>query len=84
MPGVWLHPQPCVQMEKAHKCSHYRRSRDTDIPCATVLTAYLVLTPERPGFVVSVAPRVVDLRDLAPAAGAPDLHAFAVRITPHV
>ena len=56
-----------------------------------VLTAYLVLTPERPGFVVSVAARVVrrvgpvraDIaipRDLAPATGAPGLHAFAVRI----
>jgi hypothetical protein len=29
--------------------------RNIDIPCAMVLTAYCVLTPERPGFVVSVA-----------------------------
>jgi hypothetical protein len=38
-----------------------------------------VLTPERPGFVVSVAARIVDPRDLAPAAGASGLHALAVR-----
>jgi hypothetical protein len=44
-----------------------------------VLTAYCVLTPERPGFVVSVAARAVYPRDLAPATGAPGLHVFAVR-----
>ena len=51
MPGVWLHPQPCVRSERAHKRSHYRRSRNIDIPCAMVLTAYIVRAPARPAFV---------------------------------
>jgi len=28
MPGVELHPQPCVRMEEAHKQRHYRYSRN--------------------------------------------------------
>ena len=28
MPGVELHPQPGVQLRKAHQHSHYRRSRN--------------------------------------------------------
>src|SRR5262249_50269256 len=54
--------------------------KQSGIPCAMVLTAYLVLTSERPGFVVSVAARIVDPQDLAPATGAPGPHALAVRI----
>ena len=44
-----------------------------------VLTAYLVLTPERLGLVVSVAARAVYLHDLAPATRASGRHALAVR-----
>jgi hypothetical protein len=42
-----------------------------------VLTAYLVLTPERLGLVVSVAARLVP-HDLAPATWASGRHALAV------
>ena len=46
MPGVLLHPQPCVRMEEAHKRSHHRSSRNIDIPCAMVLTVSFELSPE--------------------------------------
>ena len=46
MPGVLLHPQPCVRMEEAHKHSHHRSSRNIDIPCAMVLTVSFELSPE--------------------------------------
>ncbi len=59
MPGVLLHPQPCVRMEEAHKCIHHRSSRNIDIPCAMVLTAYIVRAPVRPAF-VSPSPRARD------------------------
>jgi hypothetical protein len=61
------------------RVSHYRSAASPAFPARVVLTAYLVLTPERPGFVVSVVPQFVDPRDSAPATGAPGLHAFAVR-----
>jgi hypothetical protein len=48
------------------------------LPCATVLTAYLVLSPERPAC-LSPSPAGYRPADLAPAAGAPGPHAFAVR-----
>ena len=82
MPGVWLHPQPCVRMKKAHKHSHYRSRRNIDIPCAMVLTGYVVLAPVRPAF---VSPSFAHHRSasLAPAARAPGRHAFAVR-GPHL
>jgi hypothetical protein len=51
MPGVLLHPQPCVRVKKAHKRIHHRSSRNIDIPCAMVLTGYVVLAPVRPAFV---------------------------------
>jgi len=45
MPGVELHPQPCVRSKEAHKQSHHRCSRHIDIPCAMVLTLIFVLSP---------------------------------------
>jgi hypothetical protein len=45
-----------------------------------VSTGYIVLTPVRPGFVVTVILRDHHPQDLAPATGAPGLHAFAVRV----
>jgi hypothetical protein len=54
-------------------------SRTTGVPCAMVLTGYVVLAPVRPAF---VSPSLVPHRDanLAPATGAPGPHAFAVRL----
>ena len=78
MPGVWLHPQPCVRIWKAHKRSHRRRSRNIDIPCAMVLTGYIVRAPARPAF-VSPSPALHRSARLAPAARAPGPHAFVVR-----
>src|SRR6516164_7645165 len=43
--GALPHPQPCVRMEEAHKRSHHRSSRNIDIPCAVVITAYLRALP---------------------------------------
>jgi hypothetical protein len=91
MPGVLATPIASRPKVKRTRVSHYRSAKASAFPARVVLTAYLVLTPERPGFVVSVAPRVVrrvgpvraDIaipRNLAPATGAPGLHAFAVRV----
>jgi hypothetical protein len=79
MPGVWLHPQPCVRIKKAHKHSHHRYRRNIDIPCAMVLTAYIVRAPARPAF---VSPSLAHHRSasLAPASRAPGPHALAVRV----
>jgi len=38
-------------MGKAHERRHARFSQSTRIPCAMVLTAYVVLAPVRPAFV---------------------------------
>jgi hypothetical protein len=61
------------------RVSHHRYAETSGIPCTMVLTGYLVLTSERPGFVVSVACGSSP-QDSAPATGAPGRHAFAVRI----
>src|SRR5579871_415977 len=68
-------------MEEVHERIHHRSSRCTDIPCAMVLTGYVVLAPVRPAF---VSPSLARHRSasLAPAARAPGPHAFAVRF-PH-
>jgi len=71
MPGALLHPQPCVQMQKAHKRIHHRSSRSIDIPCAMVLTGYVVLSPVSVTLLVTVALRNVS-QDLAPAQGCQD------------
>ena len=55
MPGALPHPQPCVRMEEAHKRSHHRSSRNIDIPCAMVFTAYLRALPGVHDFLVIVA-----------------------------
>jgi hypothetical protein len=47
------------------------------------LAAYIVRTPERQGFFVSVVLRMSP-QGLAPATGAPGLHNFAVRKTAFV
>src|SRR5262249_5990327 len=54
---------------------------NTGIPCAMVLTSYVVLAPVRPAF---VSPSSADSSsaNLAPAARAPGPHVFAVRL-PH-
>ena len=51
----------------------------TDIPCAMVLTAYVVRAPARPAF---VSPSLAESRPagLTPATRASGPHAFAVRI----
>jgi hypothetical protein len=58
------------ELEKAHKHSHYRYRRNIDIPCAMVLTAYIVRAPVRPAF---VSPSLAHHRgaSLAPATRAP-------------
>ena len=90
MPGVLATPIAPRGGKKTTRAQSLQVSQNIGIPCAMVLASYLVLTPERPGFVVSVAARVVrrvgpvraDIaipRDLAPATGAPDPHDLAVR-----
>jgi hypothetical protein len=62
MPGVLLHPQPCVRMEEAHKRSHHRSSRNIDIPCAMVFTAYLRALPGVHDFLVTVTREIITSR----------------------
>src|SRR5579871_179822 len=80
-------------MRRGHASfSHYRSSHLTGIPCAMVLTAYIVRAPARPAF-VSPSPAhlstsgpkadVAICTSLAPATRAPGPHAFAVRRPAH-
>ena len=67
--GCGLHPWSA--------CNKKARGRTTGsagaagIPCAMVLTAYIVLSPVRPGFVVTVALRHISQSE-APASGRQD------------
>jgi hypothetical protein len=76
MPGVLLHPQPCVRMEEAHKRSHYRYKPNIDIPCAMVFDLLRAL----PGVHDLVSHRRSQITcDLNTSPGVPGPHAFAVR-----
>jgi hypothetical protein len=56
---------------------NHRFSRTTGLPCAMVLTVSFVLSPVRPGFVVTAVSR--NLAKLSTCIGAPGPHDFAVR-----
>jgi hypothetical protein len=45
MPGVVLHPQPCVQNWKTHKQSHYRSSRNIDNSLRNGVNGCFALSP---------------------------------------
>src|SRR6516165_12333580 len=79
MPGVVLHPQPCVRMEKHTSLSHHRSSRNIDIPCAMVLTLLRALLGVH-DFLVTVVCKS-SFANLTPAQGAPGPHDFAVRFS---
>jgi hypothetical protein len=44
-PGASAHPQPRVQIKKAHERSHHRFAGTPGLPCAMVLTVSFVLAP---------------------------------------
>ena len=82
---------PMCEIEEAHELKSLQVSRTTDLPCAMVVAAYIVRTPERPAF-VSPSPAGISAwraregrhrhpASLAPATRAPGPHAFAVRKT---
>jgi len=70
MPGVVLHPQPCVRMEKHTSLSHHRSSRNIDIPCAMVLTLLRALLGVH-DFLVTVVCKS-SFANLTPAQGRQD------------
>jgi hypothetical protein len=78
MPGVSATPMASYAEWKAYESFTTGLAVAPAFP-ARWFSTYCVLTPERPGFFVSVAPRVVDPQGLAPATGAPGLHTFADR-----
>jgi hypothetical protein len=78
MPGVVLHPQPCVRMAKAHKRSHHRRSRNIDIPCAMAYRLIFALSSVSMTFFSHRRQQIIYRLSTSP--GVPGPHAFAVRI----
>jgi hypothetical protein len=70
MPGVLPHPQPCVQMEKAHKQVTADEAETPTFP-ARCLTAYVRALPGVQTFLVTVACRLSSA-GLAPAQGCQD------------
>src|SRR5689334_15908590 len=56
--GRQPHPQPCVRMEEAHKQVTTGQPLSPAFP-ARWFTTYSVLSPVRPGFVVTVASRKI-------------------------
>jgi hypothetical protein len=79
MPGVSATPVASYANVESIRVSHYRSSRCTGIPCAMVLTAYLRAHPGETRLCCLRRLAGCFPRNLAPAAGAPGLHAFTVR-----
>src|SRR5262249_8444761 len=83
------HPQPCVRSEEAHKQSHHRSSRLTDIPCATVYGLLrappgvrdLIVTVMRGSRRVGPEGPTSPTRALSTSPGVPGPHGFAVRVS---
>jgi hypothetical protein len=68
-------------MKKYMSGSHYRRSRNVDIPCA-MGRQLIARSPRCPGLLVTVACEIVS-RGLDPGVGGSGPHAFAVRTRQH-
>jgi hypothetical protein len=59
MPGASAAPIASHPMETRTRVSHYRLTESIGIPCAMVLTGYVVRAPVRPAF-VSPSPAVIE------------------------
>ena len=70
-----------LHVRNAHMSIQVQR-KQSGLPCATVLRLIFVLSPARPGLLVTVAPKKRELlKNLTPAIGASGPHDFAVRLT---
>ena len=78
MPGVWLHPQPCVRMEEAHKLKSLQAKPKHRHSLRDGVNGLCRARPGETGFCVTVALRII-CTSLAPATRAPGRHAFVVR-----
>ena len=79
MPGVVLHPQPCVRIEEAHKLKSLQVSRNKRHSLRDGVNAYLRALPGVHDLLVTVASKIITCR-LGTSPGVPGPHAFAVRV----
>ena len=81
--GCALHPRSRVQGSKTKNAHEHTGSAEAVRPSLrSGATAYIVLSPARPGLFVTVAPKKRELlANLTPATGASGPHGFAVRVT---
>ena len=81
--GCTLHPRSRVQKQIAKNAHEHTGSAEAVRPSLrNGFTAYTVLSPARPGLLVTVARKKRELpANLTPATGASGPHDFAVRIT---
>ena len=77
MPGAKPHPQPRVQMKKAHEQVTPGSPKHSGIPRANGFNGFLRGLPGEPGFVASVA--CGDHHRLDTSVGVSGRHDFAVR-----
>ena len=73
----------CAKMRTAKSAHEHTGSAEAVRPSLrNGFTAYIVLSPARPGLLVTVAPKKREhLKSLTPAIGASGPHDFAVRVT---
>jgi hypothetical protein len=72
----------CAKVDKKNAHEHTGSAETLRPSLRNGSTAYIVLSPARPGLLVTVIPRKPELlRDLTPAIGASGPHDFAVRST---
>ena len=81
MPGVLLHPQPCVRSEEAHKLESLQVKPNKRHSLRDGVNAYIRALPGVRDLIVTVA-CLVDRLSASP--GAPEPHAFASAIASHV
>src|SRR5271154_2243119 len=81
--GCALHPRSRVQRVDKKSAHEHTGSAEAVRPSLrNGFTAYTLLSPARPGLLVTVTPRKRELpRNLTPATGASGPHDFAVRLT---
>jgi hypothetical protein len=81
--GCALHPRSHVPMHMQKNAHEHTGSAEAVRPSLrNGFTAYIVLSPARPGLFVTVVARIPP-RNLTPATGASGPHDFAVRFTRH-
>jgi len=79
MPGVMLHPQPCVRSKEAHKLKSLQVKPNKRHSLRDGFNAYFRALPGVHDLLVTVV-RGIITRDLSTSPGVPGPHAFAVRI----